>query len=120
MSSMKYPDHYAILTRFKNIPLRKNKVKNGVRETMWNTRKPGGWQRYFKETDKNKVFDRIANVSDKDVEKTFQEIEKELTKIKHKSFGKISIKRNVKIDQEVKKLQQQKIDTADTITSNYC
>ena len=55
----KYSDHYSILTVFKNIPIKEEKIKNGARETFWNTNKKGGWEKYFKYTDRNDILDSI-------------------------------------------------------------
>ena len=42
-----YPDHYAILVSFENIPKKEKKVRNGIRNVIWNTKKEGGWDEYF-------------------------------------------------------------------------
>ena len=69
-AKLTYPDHYSLLTVFKNIPMKVNRIKNGIRETFWNLNKKGGWKRYFEETDKNKVLDSIENDVLKNVDPT--------------------------------------------------
>ena len=45
-----YSDHYAILVKFKGIPKKPKVTRNGIRETIWNTNKKGGWSKYYGET----------------------------------------------------------------------
>ena len=53
-----YSDHYAILLNFKDIPIADQKVRNGVRHTIWNIRKEEGWANYFEKTKSNKRIEK--------------------------------------------------------------
>ena len=69
-----YTDHYAILVSFKDIPLKGKKVTNGVREVIWNTKKEGGWDAYYHETDENSKLDVIANMKIADTNEGMESI----------------------------------------------
>ena len=55
-----YPDHFAIMILMKNIPMKKEKTVRPPKVIMWNTNKPGGWKRYYEETNANEVLDTLS------------------------------------------------------------
>ena len=61
-SKIVYTGHYSMLVSFKNIPLKGEKVKNGIREVIWNTKREGGWIRYKEDTNQNQRLESIANI----------------------------------------------------------
>ena len=90
--ALTFPDHYAVVITFNNIPKSKRTVKNGVRKTVWNMKKKGGWEVYFRETDHNKVLDHISHTQTTDMNVISKKVNRELDNIKYKAFGKCSIK----------------------------
>ena len=44
---MKYSDHFSILLKFKEIPVKENTPVSVSRESRWNTNKAGGWTKYY-------------------------------------------------------------------------
>ena len=103
-----YTDHYSIILKFKNIPLHGNKVSGGKKVIRWNTNKKDGWKAYKELTDGNAILDKLARDETDDTDKMMGIIDKELTKIKFKTFGKVKEKSSIKIDKEVKELESKK------------
>ena len=67
---MTFSDHRGISITFKDIPLAKDKVEHPtIKETVWNTNKKGGWQKFKSITEKNEVFEEIAGENITDVNK---------------------------------------------------
>ena len=91
-----YPDHYAILVTFKNIPKKENKVRNGIRNVIWNTKKEGGWEDYYRRTNDNIVFNKISETYISDPIDAIHKINSEMKNIKFKAFGKVSVNKNKK------------------------
>jgi len=54
-----YSDHYSIMTTFKNIPRKKDKILMNPKVKMWNTNKTGGWSKYKELTEVNRIFESI-------------------------------------------------------------
>ena len=84
-----FPDHYALLLKLTNVPRLKEKVMNGVREVMWNLKKEGGWENYFKHTNSNKKLDSVVTIPEEDSESMMKKIDKEVNNVKHVVFGKM-------------------------------
>ena len=104
-----FSDHYAVLLTFKDIQVsNKVNVRNGVRQTVWNTNKKDGWNNYFRETDENKVLDRVISTEGVHPNDMIKKIEKELTSIKYKVFGKVSGKKKLISTNKVDALQKKK------------
>ena len=82
-----------MLLVFENILLNDSEKKEKKREPIWNTNRPGGWDRYFSLTNVNRVFDTIAEEEGESSETIDKRISKELTSIKFKAFGKVSVKK---------------------------
>ena len=104
-----FSDHYAVLLTFKDIQVsNKVNVRNGVRQTVWNTNKKDGWNNYFRETDENKVLDRVISTEGVHPNDMIKKIEKELTSIKYKVFGKVSGKKKLISTNKVDALHKKK------------
>ena len=86
-NSLVFPDHYAIVVTFKYIPTIRDTVKNCVRSTVWNLNKKGGWEIYFKETNKNKALNSILSIVNNDSNVINSKNDRELTNVKFKAFG---------------------------------
>ena len=89
-----YPDHFAVITKFKNLPMKKKRMKTIPKIKCWNTNKIGGWLKYQSLTEKNKTLEKV-NCMTSDPEKIMTKIERELTRVKYESFGKVKYRENV-------------------------
>ena len=107
---MIYPDHYAILMTMKGIPLKKQKQKRVPKILMWNTNKEGGWKKYNELTSNNHVLNRIASgsVDDSHPDTIAKQIDKELTKVKFKSFGKVKYRKGTQQNKALEDLYARK------------
>ena len=106
-TKMRYTNHYALIFKLKNLP-RKPKIAPGIKPKIWNTRKEGGWEAYTKATQCNDRFKAVAVAPSEDVTVAMKTIEKELEKVKFKSFGKVKLGKSAKVSQEVKTLNKEK------------
>ena len=109
--TMKYSDHFSLLIKFKGIPLRSGRVNINHEDARWNTRKTGGWDRYFSETNINKNLMKAVVDSEKEQKTTDQidqQIVTELNKIKHRAFGKVKRTQKIKSSKELKNLHAKK------------
>ena len=73
----------------KDNPLRKAKAPPCNKEVIWNTRCKDGWNKYKENTENNKKLIKTAELDTSNPEEILKAIEKELNKVKHKSFGKV-------------------------------
>ena len=102
-----YTDHYSILLTMKNIPLSSKKRSKSVKTQMWNLNKEGGWEKYFTLTESNEnLSNAVSNESDNT--KIMKAIDDELTKVKFRSFGKVTYNQSVKANKTVKQLMKEK------------
>ena len=110
-----YPDHYAILISFKDIPKKNIKPKKPPKIVRWNTNKKNGWERYAQETTNNLVLNNIANgeVDSSDPNSVANQIEKELTKVKFKCFGKVKYRPDKYHNEVLENLYAEKRDSND-------
>ena len=107
---MCYPDHYGILFVMKNIPLANRRNPNGEKFKMWNLNKEGGWDKFKEQTDVNEKFKNIANENALNPTQLMDEIDKEVTKVKFRAFGKVTVRNDLKTNKELKALQKDKFD----------
>ena len=56
-----------------------------------NLRKTNGWKNYKEMTEDNDKLHMAATMKNKNPEKILKVMEKEINKVKHKSFGKVKI-----------------------------
>ena len=61
------------------------------KDLKWNLRKTNGWKNYKKMTEDNDKLHMAATMKNKNPEKILKVMEKEINKVKHKSFGKVKI-----------------------------
>ena len=90
---LSFPDHYSIVLSFRGIPTKEKHVSIGKKYTHWNTNRENGWQKYKELTSSNSRLERAANSNSDDPDYLMNIIEKELTSIKYKAFGKVKIKK---------------------------
>ena len=111
-----YPDHYALILKFKNIPLKPTKSLSGSRHSTWNTNKEGGWERYKDITGENSKMDNIGDEAIEDATETMKKVSKELDKCKFVGFGKVSVKDTPLVNKEI----DEPIDAKRGVTGNKC
>ena len=75
------------------------------KETIWNTNKPGGWNQYKLLTEHNDNLDNIKNYVSS--EKMMNSINREMNRIKYKSFGKVKFKAQHANNRNLDKLQKE-------------
>ena len=78
---------FAVIVKIKNIPRREAKVKQPPKCKVWKTNKEGGWAKYKLLTTHNSALSNIPE--DEDPEVIMSSIDKELTNVKYKCFGKV-------------------------------
>ena len=113
-----YPDHYASLLIFKNLPLKSKQKVGGPKFTIWNTNKEGGWENYKKLTEENPKLEEVAKDTSNDPDQMMNKLDKELNRIKYISFGKVKIRQKPKCNKELENLQNEKIKCFDDITED--
>ena len=60
-NTLKYPDHFAVMVIFKDIPRKKIHEKSGQKIVLWNTNREGGWESYREDTSIKPFFNKISN-----------------------------------------------------------
>ena len=117
-NKMCYPDHYAMLFTMKNIPLSNGKVAPCEKFKMWNLNKDDGWKKYRELTEENENLKKVIQDDAENPTELMNTIDKELTKVKFKAFGKVTVKNDLKTSKELKNLQAEKFklikETEDT------
>ena len=96
-----YPDHYASLLTFKDIPLKSEQKVGGPKYTIWNTNKEGGWEKYKEMTEDNPKLEEVGRDSSNDADKMMNIINKELNRIKYIAFGKVKTSKKLKSNKEL-------------------
>ena len=118
--TIKYSDHFSILIKFKDIPL-KNKRTNKIHQvSRWNTAKPGGWLKFLTLTNDNINLKKIVDDSadHKSIDQVDKVIHKEIEAIKFKSFGKITSTNKIQSTKELEELQKVKTALTKSKESN--
>ena len=72
--------------------------------------KEGGWNKYNELTEENDKFKKIANDDENNPTKLMEELDKELTKVKFRAFGKVTVRNELRTSKELKTLQKEKFD----------
>ena len=83
-------------------------MQNGIRRTIWNTNKVNGWSNYLEETGNNKALQGIESSDETNTDNLMKRFEKELTNVKFRCFGKVSMSKKKKGSDKVRKLQEKK------------
>ena len=92
---MSYTDHLSGLLTFTG--LRRVKEVKEVKETRWNLAKEGGWAKYKKLCEEgSEKLSAVIEDKETSVEEIFNKFDKVHNKIKHKAFGKVTIKKMIK------------------------
>ena len=107
---MCYPDHYGILLVMKSIPLATGRNGKCEKYKMWNMNKLGGWQKFNELTEDNAKFQNIIEDDSENPSTLMDQIDKELTKVKFRSFGKVTVRNELKTTKELKNLQNEKFE----------
>ena len=115
-NKMCYPDHYGIIFVMENIPLANGKARC-KKYKIWNLKKDGGWKKYNELTDENERFKEVSEDESKNPTVLMDIIEKELTKVKFKAFGKVSVRNEILKCKELKNLQKDKYEVIENEAS---
>ena len=79
------------------------------KESIWNTRKSGGWTKYLAKTESNVKFKQICiNIEELTIDEADQMFEKELKSVKFASFGKVKVNDSPKLSKEISNLKKKK------------
>ena len=105
-----YSDHYSLLLKLKNLPMKSHKLKSTQKTVRWNTNKEGGWKMYTELTENSTKLLDVALDSHDDPDFLMKSVEKELKTISYKSFGKVKEKSSRKAANKIDVLQVQKND----------
>ena len=109
-----YTDHYSLLLRLKNLPVKGSQPNQTIKSVRWNTNKEGGWKSYSDLAGDSAKLWKIANDDTcEDPELLFRHMKKELETIKYKAFGKVKVKSTRKELDEIDNLQTKKIAVYD-------
>ena len=104
-----YADHYAMHFIMKGIPLKTPVMKKDSSQVIWNTNRPGGWEKYQEMTEHNIEFDKIVEEAEEMTSKEIMgKMEKISTKIKFKCFGKVKNSRGMDSDKDLELLYKEK------------
>ena len=68
-TKVKYSDHFSLIIKFVNLPLRNKRTVGEKKIVRWNTNRNGGWLKYKELTSGNSVLDSLAKVSNEDPKK---------------------------------------------------
>ena len=89
--TVRHTDHFSLEIKLK-MPEKAEEKKN---KTLWNLKKPGGWETYEKLTDDIAVdLEQIIEDEDKDIDTVLRRIDELQEKVKFKSFGKSKVNVN--------------------------
>ena len=88
--------------------MKKEQTKIPPKVKLWNLNKASGWMMYKKLTENNTVLKAISENNEGNPEKITCRIERELNRIKHKSFSKVKFRSNTKFNNEALKQPQQR------------
>ena len=72
-----------------------------------------GWEKFKHKTEENKVFLKIANMTDTDPELMLKLLEKEMESLKYACFGKVKVYSKSKSRIALEKLQIKKLRAKD-------
>ena len=81
-SKIVYPDHYGLVMKFKNIPMKPQNNLSGTKYSTWNTNKEGGWTKYKDITEDNTKLEDIGSEEIVDALITMKKINQELGKLR--------------------------------------
>ena len=86
-------DHFPVILTFSPSfsSNKESKVERKETYTMWNTNKPGGWERYKENSNRVDLFKDIVVCGNEKNETTelMAKLDKAMTKVNHMSFGKV-------------------------------
>ena len=103
-----YTDHRPLFLVFENLPMNNKKSIPSIKNTVWNTNKPGGWDIYKELTDSNDDLEKLVEEDISEPSKFNHKFEKIVNKIKFKSFGKVTFTNRCKSDKSLESLYDEK------------
>ena len=102
-----YSDHYTLTIEFSGIPLKNRQCYLRRKTTAWNTNKEGGWDTFRNLTMHNENLINVAQ-EENEPNRLLGKIEKEVTSVKYKAFGKVKVQNNKSINREVEGLLKER------------
>ena len=87
-SKVIFSDHYAIILKFKDIPLKSQQHFTGQKYTTWNTNKVGGWDKYKELTDNNTKLYEVVEEGIEDGTEAMIKYHEQLTRTNSKHLEK--------------------------------
>ena len=94
--------------------MKSHEIVNSQKYTTWNTKKKEGWEAYRRKTEFNDKFMYVSEISNEKPDKVLGILEKELTRIKHASFGKVKVSKKTNDAKKLESLQSQKAKLDDS------
>ena len=99
-----FTDHFSIILKFRNIPMKRIGKCFAPKTTMWNMKRENGWENYKKMTDDNQELVELLENEEMDSSELAKKVESVVTKIKFKAFGKVTVSNNGKEDKILENL----------------
>ena len=91
-SKVVYSDHYAIILKFNDLPLKSQLNLPVYKYTRWNTNKVGGWETYKELTNNNAKLEEVTQEGIDNATEAMKKISKAIDKSKFQAFGKVKVK----------------------------
>ena len=110
-----YTDHFSLIFKLKDIPMKVIDLKVKNNPVIWNTFKEGGWEKYRDLTTNSPELEEVNEMAKNlNSEELMNKISKRMEKIKFKSFGKVKRKiTSVTNDKDLRKLYEEKMKNDD-------
>ena len=105
-----FTDHYGLLFKLKNIPMKVKSLKITKDTVVWNTNKEGGWEKYHDLTSDSRELESIAgNANDMNSDELMLKLSRRMEKIKFQSFGKVKKRmKTIANDRDLEKLYEKR------------
>ena len=87
----------ALLFTMKGIPLSSRSSRVGKKYQIWNINKEGGWHQFKELIENNDNLNTIAKIENENPTEVMKQIDNELKNVKFKSFGKNTVRNELKI-----------------------
>ena len=87
----------------KDLPKSKQKKQPEEKMTVWNTNKPGGWDKFKELTEENYQLENLALEEISDPTHFNEKFQRIMTKVNFRSFGKVTFSNRCKSDKPLEK-----------------
>ena len=106
--NLTYTDHFTMVFILKDLPKSKQKKQPEEKMTVWNTNKPVGWDKFKELTEENYQLENLALEEIFDPTYFNEKFQRIMTKVKFRSFGKVTFSNRCKSDKPLEKLYNEK------------